>query len=278
MVLPSNASTKIHPNNSLTDYTVQLPVPIHLEGKYEVGLQSLEYTRSWNNVIKGQNRVKFSINGIGMEVDIEHGFYSSEEDVIDMLNTFISREIINREATDDTIKKMTKIAGSDKFIYFDYQKRSRHVTLFRAPFTSVWMSPQLASLLGFVKNNFGSIAAESISLDSYMHTLKTTPHTANNSELQVDYHCALHMLYVYCNIVTGQIVGDVWAPLLKAVPVSGEHGANVVAEYERPQYIPVLTNQFASITISIRDDAGEKVSFERGRVTATLHFRRQSEL
>lgn len=213
-----------------------------------------------------------------MEVDIEHGFYSSETDIIDMINFFIAREIEHREKSDDTIKKLTKILGSDKFVYLDYQPRNRHVSLFTAPHTSVSISPELAAILGFDRSEFGTIATEAISIDKFISDLKNNSHTLNNSTNQVDYHRGLHMLYVYCNIVSGQIVGDVWAPLLKTVAVGGEHGSNVMKEYVSPQYIPVLTNQFSNITISIRDDAGEKVAFERGRVTATLHFRRQSEL
>jgi hypothetical protein len=68
------------------------------------------------------------------------------------------------------------------------------------------------------------------------------------------------------------------APLLKVVPVEGSHGDNVMKEYITPQYMSELTNQFSNNNISIRDDSGEKIPFERGRVTATLHFRRQSEL
>lgn len=278
VVLPSNASLKLHPGNTLTEYTVQLPVPIHLEGKYEVGLQSFEYTRSWNNIKEGENRIKFSINGINMEMDITQGFYSSERDIVEMINTFIEREIVVREKHDTTIKKLLKITDPKKYIYMDFDPMSRRVTLFTAATTSLWMSRGLADILGFARNQFGEISSTALPLEECIAALKTLPHAEVRGTFQVDYHRGLHMLYVYCNIVTGQVVGDVWAPLIKTVPVGGEHGANVMTEYISPQYIPVLTNQFPSITISIRDDAGEKVSFEHGRVTATLHFRRQSEL
>lgn len=279
IVLPSNASMKIHPNNTLTDYTVELPYPVHLDGKYEVGLHSLEYTRSWNNIKKGENRIKISINGIGLEIDIEEGFYASETDLIEMLNYFVEAAIIKREKTDDTIKKLTSEMGAGKYVYFDFDKRSRHVTLFVAPHTSVALASEIAAILGFEKKEFGHISEESISMENYAKLLaRPHEHTSHVAAEQVDYHRGLHMLYVYCDIVTGQIVGDVWANLIKTVPVGGEHGENVMKEYISPQYIPVLTNQFSNITITIRDDTGEKISFERGRVTATLHFRRQSEL
>lgn len=269
---------KLHPNNTLTDYTVELPYPMHLDGKYEVGLHSLEYTRSWNNIKEGENRIKISINGISLEVDIREGFYSSETDLIEMINFYLSAAIVEREKTDDSMKKLTSLMSSGKFIYFDFERRSRRVTLFRATNTSLSMSSSIAGILGFMETEFGDMSATSIPMDDFIINLKKSPHSAHLAEDQVDYHRGLHMLYLYCSIVTGQIVGDVWANLLKTVPVGGEHGENVMREYVSPQYIPVLTNQFSNITMTIRDDTGEKISFERGRVMATLHFRRQSEL
>ena len=71
----------------------------------------------------------------------------------------------------------------------------------------------------------------------------------------------LYALYIYCDIISKQIVGDTLAPLLKVVPVEGSHGDNVMKEYITPQYMSMFTNQFSNIHISIRDDSGEKISF-----------------
>ena len=38
----------------------------------------------------------------------------------------------------------------------------------------------------------------------------------------------------------------------------------------------VLSREFGSVETEIRDDTGRPVPFERGKVTATLHFRRCS--
>ena len=49
----------------------------------------------------------------------------------------------------------------------------------------------------------------------------------------------------------------------------------VSKSFDNVQYIPVLHKEFTTIEIDIRDDAGRRVPFERGRVTVTLHFRRR---
>ena len=39
------------------------------------------------------------------------------------------------------------------------------------------------------------------------------------------------------------------------------------------QYLPLLYKEFGSFFIDTRDDTGTPVSFQRGKVTVTLHFR-----
>jgi hypothetical protein len=82
-----------------------------------------------------------------------------------------------------------------------------------------------------------------------------------------------YTLYVYCDIAEHVVVGDVKAPLLRTVNIAGNEGTMVNRVYETVQYVPVQKKQFDTIEIDIRDDAGRKVPFQRGRVIVTLHFR-----
>ena len=65
------------------------------------------------------------------------------------------------------------------------------------------------------------------------------------------------------------------APILQTVTVEGEHGSYINKHYERPNYIPLSKNEFSTIDINIRDEAGDLVAFEHGKVNITLHFRRR---
>ena len=84
------------------------------------------------------------------------------------------------------------------------------------------------------------------------------------------------MLFVYCNIVQPQVVGDTNAKLLRSVPVQGKMGDVVTKTFTNIQYVPVQTKSFEDIEILLRDDTGHPVPFERGKVLVTLHFRQQS--
>ena len=50
VTLPSNASMKTYPNNSVSDYKTLLPNRVELTGNYEVGLVDFSYPVSWHNV------------------------------------------------------------------------------------------------------------------------------------------------------------------------------------------------------------------------------------
>ena len=83
----------------------------------------------------------------------------------------------------------------------------------------------------------------------------------------------LNSLYVYCDILEHIPVGDVVAPLLRVVGVTGKHGDTIRKTYDEPMYVPVRTKNFDSIEIDIRADTGESVPFQFGKSEVVLHFK-----
>ena len=63
-------------------------------------------------------------------------------------------------------------------------------------------------------------------------------------------------------------------PFFVLLPKKGEHGSYVSKNFERPHYVPLNKKVFDTISINIRDEAGDLVAFEHGKVIITLHFRR----
>ena len=68
-------------------------------------------------------------------------------------------------------------------------------------------------------------------------------------------------------------VGDTKAPLLRIVQVSGKSGERVQVVYDKPIYIRLQKKNFDSFEIDIRNDSGEPIPFEYGKVIVTFHFR-----
>ena len=95
----------------------------------------------------------------------------------------------------------------------------------------------------------------------------------SNAERAVGLGHGFQDLYVYCDIIQSQYVGDALVPLLRIVPVEGKDGERISKSFIRPQYLPVSRKQFESIEVNIKRDTGETVPFELGKVLLTLHFR-----
>ena len=86
---------------------------------------------------------------------------------------------------------------------------------------------------------------------------------------------AIHGLYVYCNLAESVPVGDVEAPLLRVVSAKGKNGEMQQRNFDQLRYIPLQKKHFDSVEVFIRDDLGNPIPFESGKLLVTLHFKRQ---
>jgi len=56
IVLPSNSSMDIFPNNNIANFTVNLPAPLELDPtQWEIGLSEIQFPHLWYNVRDGKN-------------------------------------------------------------------------------------------------------------------------------------------------------------------------------------------------------------------------------
>ena len=238
--LPSNSSLNKFPNNTLTEYRVGLPQTINLEGDWEVALTEIHYPHSWNNV-QGNFLNRFllrnrELHGVWETLIIPLGHYASIDAVIAKMNELVDSE---KRFKDD--------------VKFSYDSLSRKVTVNLQNNTEIVLE-NIGYMLGFQS------PTQVIS--------KTT-----TGEREADLEHGFHDLYIYCDIVKGQYVGDALVPLLRIVPVEGLDGQWISKSFLRPQYVAVSRKQFETIEVNIRRDTGELVPFEFGRVLLTLHFR-----
>ena len=68
---------------------------------------------------------------------------------------------------------------------------------------------------------------------------------------------------------------DVKVPLLQIVGIEGQHRKSVTKAFDRPQYLPVCRQTLDTIEIDIKDNAGDSISFQHGKVVVKLHVRKQ---
>ena len=236
--LPSNSSMDVFPSNTLSEFRVRLPQSITLTDEWEVALTEIHYPHSWKNV-RGDFWNRFYIKQ-GDDVKayiVREGHYSSVQSIVNAMNTLIDN---------------TRHKGK---VNFYYDTLTRKITLYLQDNRTLFFS-DIGPALGFPQ-------------EELISQTTTAPR-------EVDLDLGFHNLYVYCDIVQSQVVGDSHVPLLRIVPVEGGDGERLSKIFLNPQYLPVSRKQFESIEVNIKRDTGEKVSFETGRVLLTLHLRRAS--
>lgn len=232
VTLISDSSKRFFPDNKISSFITQLPVPIELtNADWEIGLVDLIYPHTWYNVREDNNVFGFDVGSGEMEARrIPPGCY---------------------ETIPDLLKAMTLESHKNK-IEFSYHPVTKRVTIKTKKDAKVLMHSGLAELLGFEPGEYSGLV---------------------QSAYIADPNASFPVIYVYCDVVEPQIVGDVQAPLLKIVKVEGRDGEIVNAHYVRPHYVPIIRKQFQTIQIEIRTNSGSLVPFERGKVILVLHFR-----
>ena len=86
----------------------------------------------------------------------------------------------------------------------------------------------------------------------------------------------MNYMYIYCDALQPQIVGDTMAPLLRAIglrPEKYKWGSVVHEIFTRPHYIPISRNYLTEILIELKDDQDRPIKFKFGKSIVNLHFR-----
>ena len=233
LTLPSNASMDVFPDNKIGSYHVRFPQTIDLNGEWEVGLYSISDSNTWYTLQFKQNHIYYSLDGgksFWSSAIVDYGYYTSMPELIKSINTAMKKELGNTNIT------------------FSFNPRTHKVGVTLATKHCVGLYGQLSKILGFGGE------------DVKVRISKESPYVA---ELH-----SITSIYVYCNIVQPQIVGNTSVPLLRTIPVGGKSGDVITKTFTNMQYVPVQTKSFEDIEILLRTDTGDLVPFERGKVIA----------
>ena len=245
LTLPSNASLDVFPDNKTTEYHVQLPQSIDLEGDWEAGVYSISYPHTWytlRNTIADTHF--YYVNGSWPSVvTIKYGYYATIQDFIKGINTALEDDI-----------------GNSTTIYLTYSTRTGKVTVHLKPGCSLLTFGKMSFILG--------LGWKEVRLDAANGAAQECPHIADLSFFS--------SIFTYCNIVQAQVVGDVNAKLIKTIPVEGTYGDTITRTFTNIQYLPVETKSFEDVEIVLSTDTGDPVPFERGKAVITLHFRKHT--
>jgi hypothetical protein len=273
LTLPSNSSMEFFPDNTLTEFTTKLSSTIELTNEWEVGLAEIMFPRNWYTIPKEGFLIDVDHRGCDIrwlhELDTRHNAGEDVTTVVDTYNVKIKVKGGYYNSMDEFTDELNHAASlafmnidvahtPPVFRYVDITRRI-HVTV--QPGTRIEFPPMLESILG-------------LTFDQNPMCNKTSEKITIKGEHSCDLQTGIHALYIYCDLLQFTHVGDIKAPLLRVVDSGEEAGDVVTRYYEKPRYVPVQKKSFDTIEIVIRDDLGERILFEKGKVLLTLHFRR----
>ncbi len=273
LTLPSNAANVRGDGtgdnrNTLAEFCVQLPQRVSVGLDYEVALCEILYPRSWYNLLVSDDRTmglrELDLSKEGSKWKLAHytipaGYYDNVQDLIVMMNSLIT-----------VVRYAPNILPDLAPIQFQWDRTTRRVAITRINMDKVACTLELPSkicyMLGITEENL-----------KYFNTVEKPPRFVK-ATFSPDMRGGFDAIYVYCDLVKNQIVGDTLAPLLRVVPVEGRQDQVVCRTYQTPHYLPLQKTEFSSVEISIKDDQNRPVPFSSGKVVIKLHFKKKKLL
>ena len=140
VTLPSNASLDVHPDNTLSNYTVQLPRTLYLKPGFEVALAEIQYPLSWKTVPD----YTFGVLNLTEDVDITTiVFPDAHYDSVLELVRVINKNLV----TFFEIKNLPK-----RTIMLTYDELTNKVTLKDTIGYGLALNDEITAIFGFDKS------------------------------------------------------------------------------------------------------------------------------
>ncbi|MDI9312032.1 MAG: hypothetical protein QM535_17595 [Limnohabitans sp.] len=266
LFLPSNVKDNTL-KNTIGNYITYLPTTLKLNGEWEVGLSEILLTKTWFNIPNNEIIKIFMEEGAPTYSKIlEEGIYKNLEQLIFEINKNLN-DIINYYHYQISTEK-----GITSPQFYLTENKS-HMILkpgyINGKIVLPLLSNNLYSILGFnIEENLYDLHKEiTIGAQKYKGGKK--------SKSVPDLKNIINVIYVYTDIIKSSIVGDTFTRILRAISVPNkEYGETIQIMYENPHFFKIDRNEIQSIEIDIKDDTGQTLKFDGGRVVTVLHFRK----
>lgn len=269
LTLLSNSSMKYFSNNTTTKFITQLHKRIRLSGNWVVGIAEIQYPCSFLAVSAADNLIYYRTTPPDPEEkSIEEllntaskYFNDDDEQVLYKNNDWNVLRIPagNYESINGIIATINTHELLKKLLKFSYNKLTKRVSLtLNTELPVMGLSQRLALQLGYKPG-------VNIALN------KVPAHPAN---IWVGLPS---QMFIYCDIVEPQLVGDVLSPLVRIVNVTADnynYGSHKDVIFSPTHYIPVMRKEFENLEIDIRTETGAPMPFEFGTLSLKLHFKK----
>lgn len=251
VVLTSNASKNMYPDNKMINFKTKLPKSLHLNEDWKVGLADFTFTNSRKTFddtqyvyVKIPNAATKVTNTL--TIDIEPASFTSLSELAEIINAKLSQALQLDEVPELVVQEGV-VTVRDGY-YFDEHAYSK-MGKFDVPGVdmrvSLSFSPTLHNILGV--DRWGR---------AFLNARQSN-------------------LYVYSDIVRPRVVGDVSVPLLRVVDAANTSvfGSSINCVFKEPYYCKLAFTDIDEIEIQLLDDSGHEPYFFYGETILTLHFK-----
>jgi uncharacterized protein (UPF0248 family) len=266
----------------MSNYKTRLAKEINLNvEQWEVGLAEIHYPVSWHNVRDGMFVLRKLVESKWEYVKgrVPDNRYDSVEKLV---------KVLQREIDEILGDQSRKIALS--------YTETRHIKLYLAENYELTLAPSLSKVLGFDEATcvFGHPQGDlTFPVDFAPSRVFGTKYKfLDESDLECEYNHrksqdsvrstfvadvnrGIKNLFIHCNIIESQLVGDLYVPLLRTIAVRGKTNEVVSESFANIHYVRIERSTFQEIELHITDETGANVTFEDGRVIVKLHFKRK---
>lgn len=254
------------PKNTVANYVTHLPKQMRLQGEWETALVESHYPCSLPTVaydaciwVEYESIISKTLSTISelpsKAVIPKTVFPLPSEMVMLKLTTGYYKDI------HELIKMINSSYNVIQYMYLEYDKELDRVKI-------------TTTMRGIVDIHFSHDLSIQLGFDPYEKKL------VNNLAAIWPPNIPMGLpkqMYVYCDLIEPQMIGDTTAPLLKIVNIDRAnyvHGSETTVHYTSPHYVPVMKGTFETIEIDLRKDTGSRVPFIFGTSYVKLHFRK----
>lgn len=297
ITLPSTSSLKSYPNNKPNTYRVLLPTALDLDGLWEVAIVSIQYPINWANFEEEYAAFLVKIQ----EDDDEDCFKTqcrisqvcSMKDPKHLSLSTLTREYITHTKTQYTGYKIIKMPkglyeSPEEFGQYMVKEFNKMTPVpgdqMKQPCKLRCTYDHITQKVSFEKENINifriatmnkgfhdNIGTITECFQEKLYISEPSMHTSKKAHIM-----KYSTMYIYCDVIKYQIVGDSQAPLIATMPVQCFRNQPCFWEFNPPYYIPVNKKYIPTIEMKICTETADLFPFDpHSYVIVRLHFRKQ---
>ena len=250
-------SKKFYPKNSNTEFTINLPETLQLQGNWELTLKSLFIPSKMYNILGDKFFFIFKSRKHNTKIVIEEGHYTMEG-LLDIMQFHFNKEEIpikiyrNKKKNDGKVEMKFNLKGKT------HTKKTNEL----------FFSPHLANVLGFTHDLFVSNWIREYYDYEYEYGHLLTFHYVIDKIKQAPYAPNINLLLpryliILTSIVKNTIFGGQHVKLLQLVVNNANDQSDILSlDFLHNEYVSVDLQEIKSIDIKIVDVTGETIKCE----------------